>query len=179
VAGTLGTAEDVRFGELSTTLSNFARLGNSPFIFASRFIASVKMGNVPFYELQQGDVFNPQYLVGGSGGVRGVRQGRYAGLIKVISNTEVRIIPLPRFKVFKWSVLAGSTVFFDAGRVWSDFGVHPSEDGTRLGLKYGVGGGLFFQWDEANLFRIDAAYSNDESGRSFPVSIYFQSGFHF
>lgn len=178
VAGTVGSAEDVRFGEASAVLSHFASLGG-PFIFASRMIGSFQFGTVPFYELQQGGVFNPQYLVGGSRGVRGIRLGRYAGHVKALANTELRIAPFPRFRVFHWSVLAGATTFFDAGRVWSDYSSRPTEDGRSLGLKYGVGGGVFFQWDEANVFRVDAAYSGDESGRSLPVSFYFESGFLF
>ena len=118
-------------------------------VFANRVLGSFKFGNVPFYELQQGDVFNPQILVGGDAGVRGVRLGRYAGLIKVLQNTELRFVPIPRFHVFKWRVLVGAELFFDAGRVWSDYGYHPEVDGRTLGLKYGGGTGLFFQWDEA------------------------------
>jgi outer membrane protein assembly factor BamA len=178
MAGTAGSAEEVRFGEASASLSHFVSLSRS-LVFGSRFIGSLKIGTVPFYELQQGDVFDPQYLVGGSGGVRGVRLGRYAGLVKAISNTDLRIAPFPRFRVFRWSVLAGATLFFDAGRVWSDYSFRATADGKGLGIKYGGGAGVFFQFDEANLFRVDGAYSPDETGRSIPVSFYFESGFHF
>jgi hypothetical protein len=179
LAGTLGTEEKVRFGEASATLAHFAPLGRA-FIFASRMIGSLEFGdNVPFYELQQGGVFYPRYLVGGSRGVRGVRLGRYAGELKTIANTELRFFPLPRFHVFHWTVLAGLTGFFDAGRVWSGYASRPDLDGRRLGMKYGAGGGPVFQWDEANVFRVDVAYSNDESGRDVPLSFYFESGFIF
>lgn len=178
VAGTIGSEEEVRFGEASAVLAHFASLGG-PFIFASRMVASFQFGTVPFYELQQGGVFNSQYLLGGARGVRGVRIGRYAGKVKAMTNTELRIAPIPRFKVLHWSVLAGLTTFFDAGRVWSDYSSSPAEDGRTLGLKYGAGGGAFFQWDEANIFRIDVAYSPDETGRSTPLSFYFESGFLF
>ena len=99
MAGTVGTAESVQFGEGSIALSHYASFGRA-LIFANRILASMKFGNVPFYELQQGDVFTPKYLVGGNKGVRGVRLGRYAGLAKALVNTELRILPLPRFKVF-------------------------------------------------------------------------------
>lgn len=178
IAGTVGSAEGARFGEGSAVFTHYAPLAR-PVIFANRIISSFKFGRVPFYELQQGDVFNPQYLLGGDGGIRGIRLGRYAGLIKVISNTELRFLPLPRFRVLRWSMLPGAAVFFDAGRVWSDYAFRPSVDGRTIGIKWGAGGGLFFQWDAANLFRIDAAYSPDESGRGSPVSFYFESGFHF
>ncbi|MDB4935238.1 MAG: hypothetical protein JWP87_2210 [Labilithrix sp.] len=179
LAGTVGSAEDVRFGEASAVLSHYASLG-PVFIFASRMIGSFEFGqNVPFYELQQGGIFYPRYLVGGSRGVRGVRLGRYAGAIKTVANTELRMFPFPRFHVFHWTVLAGATTFFDAGRVWSGYASRPDLDARRLGLKYGAGGGLVFQWDEANVFRIDTAYSNDEEGRTIPLSLYFETGFSF
>jgi hypothetical protein len=179
LAGTMGTAESVRFGEASAVLSHYAPLGHM-LVFASRMIGSFQFGgNEPFYELQQGGVFYPRYLVGGSRGVRGVRLGRYAGAVKAISNTELRFFPIPRFHVFKWSVLLGMTAFFDAGRVWGGYEFRPDEDGRRLGLKYAAGGGLVFQWDEANVFRIDSAYSNDEGGRDIPLSFYFETGFLF
>jgi hypothetical protein len=177
-AGTAGTAEDVRFGEVSGVTMHFASL--APWlVFANRVLASFKFGTVPFYELLQGDVFNPQILVGGDAGVRGVRLGRYAGLVKVLQNTELRFVPIPRFRVLKWRLLVGAELFFDAGRVWSDYGYHPDVDGRMLDLKYGGGTGLFFQWDEANLFLIEGAYSNDDSGRDLPVSFYFESLLHF
>ena len=178
VGGTVGSAENVRFGEASAVTTHFASLAPS-LIFASRFIASFKFGTVPFYELQQGDVFNPQYLLGGDAGVRGVRLGRYAGLVKTISNTELRFVPIPRFHVLRWRVLPGALVFFDAGRAWSDYAYHPDLDGRSLGLRCGGGTGLFFQWDEANLFLVEGAYSNDASGRVVPVSFYFESLLHF
>ena len=174
VGGTVGSAENVRFGEASAVTMHFASLAPS-LVFASRVIASFKFGTVPFYELQQGDVFNPQYLVGGDAGVRGVRLGRFAGLVKMIANTELRFVPIPRFHVLHWRVLPGALAFFDAGRVWSDYGYHPDVDGRTLGLKAAVGSGLFFQWDEANLFVIEGAYSNDTSGRDLPLSVYFES----
>jgi outer membrane protein assembly factor BamA len=177
-AGTVGSAEDVRYGEASAVLAHFAPLGG-PFFFASRMVGSFLFGTVPFYELQQGGVFNPQYLVGGSRGLRGVRLGRYAGKVKALANTELRVAPLPRFRVLRWSVLPGATAFFDAGRVWSDYEVR-AEDGRKLDLKYSAGGGVFFQWDEASVFRVDAAYSPlKERDGDFPVSFYFESGFLF
>ena len=178
VAGTAGTEEHVRFGEVSGVMMHFASL--APWaVFASRVLGSFKFGTMPFYELQQGDVFNPQILLGGEAGVRGVRLGRYAGLVKVIQNTELRFVPIPRFNVLKWRLLVGAVVFFDAGRAWSDYGYHPDVDGRTLGLKYGGGTGLFFQWDEATLFLVEGAYSNDDSGRDLPLSFYFESLLHF
>ena len=49
--------------------------------------------------------------------------GRYAGRVKVIANTEIRATPFPRFTILGQRLRIGTTVFFDAGRVWSDYRV--------------------------------------------------------
>ena len=174
---TAGTAESVGFGEVSAVLAHYAPLPG-PFIFASRVIASAQFGNVPFYDMLQAGVFEPQYVLGGETGVRGVPNGRYAGLLKFISNTEIRSTPFPRFHLLGQRFLIGTTTFFDWGRVWNDYTRNPALDGNTLGLKYGVGGGLFLQWGEAAIFRIEAAYSPDAVAEnpSLPVGIYVSDG---
>lgn len=176
IGGTLGTAERVQFGEGSVSVTHYASFG-STVTFANRLLTSMKFGNVPFYELQQGDVLNPKYLVGGNKGLRGVRLGRYAGLAKVLVNTELRLTPLPRYKVFGWSILPGASALFDTGRVWTAYAARPSTDGRTLGLKWGAGGGLFLEWNQAQVFRIDVTYSPDRSDA--PISFYFDSEFIF
>jgi outer membrane protein assembly factor BamA len=179
IGGTVGSAEGIHYGDTSAVLSHFAPIGG-PFIFASRFVASFEFGNVPFYDLAQGGTFEPQYLLGGETGIRGVPQGRYAGLVKVISNVEIRA-PLPRFRLFGQRFRFGTTTFFDAGRVWSGYAFDPIRDGNKLGLKYGIGAGAFLQWGEAAIFRIEAAYSPDAVSENpgFPVGIYVADGLMF
>ena len=46
----------------------------------------------------------------------------------------------------------------------------PELDGEGAGLKYGVGGGVRFQWGEAFLVRVDAAGSADGTGFYFGVN---------
>jgi hypothetical protein len=180
LGGTGGTADRVAFANASTVLSHYAPI-IEPVYFASRFIASFEAGRVPFYDQQQGGTFEPQYLFGGESGVRGVPQGRYAGLVKVVSNVEIRSTPFPRFRILGQRMRIGTTTFFDAGRVWRDYHFDPVSDGTKLGLKYGVGGGLFVQWGEAAIFRIEAAYSPDAVAENpgFPVGIYVADGLMF
>ncbi len=180
ISGTVGSAEQVGYGELSAVLSHYAPIGG-PFIFASRFVASAQVGRVPFYDLQQGGVFEPQYLFGGEQGVRGVPNGRYAGRAKVVSNTEIRGTPFPRFMILGQRLLIGTTVFFDVGRVWSDYGVISQADGDNIDLKFGVGAGTFLQWGEAAIFRVEAAYSPDavSENAGFPLGIYVSDGLMF
>jgi hypothetical protein len=180
VSGTVGSADEVSYGEAAAVLEHFAPLGGT-LIFANRFIASFQVGRVPFYDLAQGGVFEPQYLLGGETGVRGVPQGRYAGRAKMISNTEIRATPFPRFHLLGQRLRIGTNLFFDAGRVWSDYHITSAADGTTLNLKYGVGAGVFLQWGEAAIFRVEVAYSPDAESENpgFPVGIYVSDGLMF
>jgi hypothetical protein len=177
LAATAGTAEAVRYGEAAAVLAHYAPLGG-PFVFASRFVASFQFGRIPFYDLQQGGVFEPQGLLGAENGVRGVPQGRYAGPVKIVTNTEIRATPFPRFSLLGQRLRIGTTTFFDAGRAWSEYAFASPRDSRKLGLKYGVGGGLFLQWGEAAIFRVEVAYSPDAVSENpgFPVGIYVSDG---
>jgi hypothetical protein len=179
VGYTIGTADSIAYANASAVLAHYASL-LGPFIFAQRFVASVEDGRVPFYDLQQGGTFEPQNLLGSENGIRGVPQGRYAGLVKTITNFEIRSV-LPRFILFKQRLRFGTTTFFDAGRVWAGYSVDPARDGLKLGLKYGIGAGVFLQWGEAAIFRVEAAYSPDAVAEnpSFPVGIYVSDGLMF
>lgn len=180
VSGTGGTAEHVGYGEVAAVLAHYAPLGG-PFIFAGRFVGSLQFGRVPFYDLQQGGVFEPQYLFGSENGVRGVPAGRYAGQIKILSNLEIRSTPFPKFHLLGQLFRIGTTTFFDVGRVWSGYSAASTADGTSVGLKFGAGGGLFLQWGEAAIFRVEAAYSPDAVAEnpSLPIGIYVSDGLMF
>jgi hypothetical protein len=180
VGATWGSAEDVGYGEVAAVVAHYAPLFG-PFIFASRVVASFQFGRVPFYDLAQGGVFEPQYLLGGETGVRGVPNGRYAGKVKTVTNTEIRALPFPRFTVLKQRIRIGLSAFVDAGRVWSDYTVVSTADGTSINLKYGLGMGAFLQWGEAAIFRVEAAYSPDAVSENpgFPLGIYVSDGVMF
>ena len=127
---------------------------------------------VAFYDLSQGGAFIPLDLPGGAQGVRGVPNGRYQGLVKVVANVELRVTHL-RFRLFGDDFRVGNNIFFDAGRVFSKYG--PDErDGKGLGLKYGVGAGVFVVWGTAAVFRVEFAYSPDAvaANPNFPIGIY-------
>jgi hypothetical protein len=180
IAAVAGSAEDVAYGESAAVLAHYAPLGG-PFVFASRFVVSLQFGRVPFYDLQQGGAFEPQYLLGSEQGVRGVPQGRYAGLVKAIANIEIRSTPFPRFQIAGQRFRVGTTTFLDAGRVWNEYQMISASDGTSIGLKFGLGGGLFLQWGEAAIFRVEAAYSPDAVSENpgFPLGIYVSDGLMF
>jgi len=177
VGETIGSAESVSFGEVSAVLAHYVPLGRHV-VFANRLIGSYKWGNIPFYELETAGVFDPFILLGGDRGLRGIPGGRFAGPLKVLTNNELRVTVIPRFRVWRWSLNVGMDTFFEAGRVFSDFAYREAVDGTGLGVKCSTGGGFFFQWDESSIFRVEVAYSPSGAGGP-PVFYYLSNGLLF
>ncbi len=169
----------IHYGEAGAILASFTPLGDS-LVLAARGVVDFQFGKVPFYDLYQGGVFVPDTMPGGSSGVRGVPQGRYLGPIKVVGNVELRSLWLG-FHVFGQTLHLGNDVFFDAGRLWSDYTFRSPLDGNGLGLKWGAGGGLYLLWGQAALFRVEAAYSPDAESENpgFPLGIYVEDGVMF
>ncbi|MDB4937344.1 MAG: outer membrane protein [Labilithrix sp.] len=179
LSGATPTSSGVYWAGLNVILRRYADLPGG-FVFAGRIIVDAMAGHVPFYDLSQGGAFDPNDMPGGAQGVRGVPNGRYSGLLKVVGNAEVRRIHFA-VHVFGSKFQVGTTAFVDAGRVWNDYTFSDPRDGKSIGIKYGIGGGPFLIWDTAALFRIDVAYSPDASAANpgFPVGIYVQEGMMF
>jgi hypothetical protein len=167
---------NVRYVEAGAILRGFVPLGDRV-VLAGRFIANFQAGNVPFYDLFQAGPFDMKEMPGGSAGVRGVPVGRYLGPIKLVGNIELREMLL-KFSVLGQKFTLGNDVFFDTGRVWSDYSFRSPLDGTGVGLKYGVGAGLYVLWGQAAMLRIEAAYSPDavSENPSLPLGIYVEDG---
>jgi hypothetical protein len=146
-------------------------------ILAGRCWADFQFGNVPFFDLSVAGPFQLKDLPGGSAGIRGVPVGRYAAPIKLVANVELRAL-FARFTILKQKFTLGSDLFVDAGRVWSDYTFRSSLDGSWPGVKYGLGGGLYWMWGQAAIFRIEAAYSPDavSENRGFPLGLYVEDG---
>jgi outer membrane protein assembly factor BamA len=181
VAQGLPADQSVQYGELGGNFSLMVPLLGRAVVFASRFVADFEVGNVPFYDLYTGGVFQSNDMPGGSRGIRGVPSGRYLGRIKAIANVELRTLPLS-FHLLGQSFHAGADVFFDTGRIWLDYTFRsPRDQSPYLGLKYGTGAGLYFVWGQAAIFRVEAAYSPDQAAEnpSFPVGIYVEDGVMF
>jgi Omp85 superfamily domain len=173
------TSTQVHYVESGAILRGYVPLFG-PFVLAGRFIANFQVGNVPFFELFQAGPFDLKEMPGGSAGIRGVPVGRYLGPIKVLGNVELRSM-LVQFTVLKQHFSIGDTIFFDTGRVWSDYSFHSPLDGTGVGLKYGVGGGIYVLWGQAAMLRIEAGYSPDavSENPSLPLGIYVNDGVMF
>jgi hypothetical protein len=132
-----------------------------------RGVIDIQLGDVPFYELARYE----DTFFGGANGLRGVPGQRYYGRVKAFGNVEFRSRWFG-FDVGGKTFTIGSAAFFDFGRLWSDFGSHPELDGTGVGLKYGVGGGIRLQQGEQFIVRLDVAWSPDAN----PIGLYVQAG---
>jgi hypothetical protein len=166
----------ISYGEGGIILSGFVPVAG-PLIFASRLLVDMEFGNVPFFDLFESGPFQLKEAPGGSTGVRGVPIGRYLGPIKVVANAEFRAL-LVRFKFLGQRFSVGGDMFFDTGRVWSDYSFHSPLEGSGLGLKYGVGAGMYWLWGQAAIFRVEAAYSPDAASENqgFPLGLYLEDG---
>ena len=157
-----------QYGEANLNMRFFVPLGTPRLVLAARGVADFLFGQAPFYELTR---FEDTNAIGGGTGVRGVPAQRYYGKVKVFGNLELRT-ELVDFrlsnKVYKFGVVG----LFDAGRLWADYKSHPELDGTGLGLKYGVGGGLRLQSGDSFILRADVAWSPDAR----PIGAYFGAG---
>ena len=86
---------------------------------------------------------------------------RYYGKVKLFGNVEVRSEIL-HFRVQHKSMVWGAALFADGGRSWTQLGQsNPALDGTGLGLKHGLGGGLRLQEGQTFIVRGDIAWSPD------------------
>ena len=113
--------------------------------------------------------------------MHGVPEGRYLGKLKAIVNLELRAM-LIDFSLFGQKLRFGGDLLFDTGRTWLDYTFSSPEDGNNLlGLKWGVGGGLYLRWGQAGLFRLEAAYSPDAVAENpgFPLGVYVEDGVMF
>jgi len=136
---------------------------------AARIVGDALFGDAPFYELAR---FDETQAIGGVNAIRGVPAGRYYGGVKLFGNIEARS-DLFGFHLRGKAMKLGVAAFFDGGRTWTElFHAHPDLDGTGIGLKYGVGGGLRLQQGQTFVVRADVAYSPDAS----PVGAYFTAG---
>lgn len=157
------------YGQIDLTLRGYTTPIPRWLTLSARLVGDALLGSPPFYELAR---FDETPAIGGVNAVRGVPAQRYYGKVKVFGNLEARSEVYP-FHVGSKPLVLGVAAFLDAGRVWTELGrSHPALDGTGLGLKYGIGGGLRLQQGQTFLVRVDVAWSPDAS----PVGAYFAAG---
>lgn len=167
--GTVGDV-DYHFARFDAAVHGFVPLipRDRRLVLAMRVATDLLFGDPPFYELPR---FEETFAIGGAKGVRGVPGQRYYGKVKVFSNLELRS-ELFSAKIFGEERRFGVVGFTDVGRLWADYNDHPELDGTGLGLKYGVGGGLRVASGQTFVLRVDVAWSPDAN----PISGYLLAG---
>jgi hypothetical protein len=157
-----------RYAQVDTIVRGYLPLG-SRIVLAARAVFDVQIGDPPFYEQAR---YEDTFALGGVTGVRGVPGQRYYGKLKLFGNLETRV-RFVDFRAFAMPLTFGGAVFFDGGRVWTELGKsHPELDGTGLGIKYGIGGGLRLMQGTTFVVRGDIAWSPD----AHPVGVYFTAG---
>ena len=178
VKGSYGVpaSASVGYGSIGAVICGYLPLGSSV-VLAGRALIDAQVGHVPFYDLSLGGIFQVDELPGGPGGIRGVPLGRYRGLVKAISNLELRARVL-QFRLWSASFRLGGALFADVGRAFRDYRFRTER--TAPALNWGSGAGLYLQWGQAALFRADAAYSPDAAvNGGFPLGIYVAQGVMF
>jgi outer membrane protein assembly factor BamA len=164
-----------RYAQLTAIARAFVPIAGPRVVLAMRLVGDVLIGQPPFYELSRFEDAYATYALGGQNGVRGVPGQRYYGKVKVLGNLEVRT-EISSFHALGKPMTWGIVGFMDGGRVWADTSYHPELDGTGIGLKYGVGGGLRLQSGSSFVLRADVAWSPDASALGSPVGGYFAAG---
>ncbi len=156
------------YGEVVAIGRLFVPVWNPHVTLALRGVGDLMFGDPPFYELAR---YEDTYAIGGINGVRGIPAQRYYGKVKVFGNAEVRT-ELVSFHALGKPLIFGTAAFFDTGRVWADTSSQPELDGTGLGLKYGVGGGIRIQSGTAFVIRADVGWSVEAN----PITAYLSTG---
>jgi len=156
------------WGRLDLSLRGYVTLVPNRLIFAARGVFDTLVGDPPFYELSR---YDETEAIGGGRGLRGVPAGRYYGKVKAFTNLELRS-ELLHFKFLQKQNIFGLTAFLDTGRVWSALPSSPELDGTGLGLKYGLGGGIRVTAGGSFVLRADVAWSPDAN----PIGAYLLAG---
>lgn len=157
-----------RYAQTNAILRFYANPAHGRFTFGVRLVGDAQFGDPPFYELAR---YEDTFALGGANGVRGVPAQRYYGRVKAFGNFETRV-DVTKLEIFGKKCTLDMAVFFDAGRVWSDWNADPVLDGSGPGLKYGVGGGLRLTQGKAFVVRGDIAWSPDAT----PIGGYFTAG---
>ncbi|MHB8872407.1 MAG: Omp85 family outer membrane protein [Myxococcaceae bacterium] len=137
LGSSLPTGSSYTYGGFTVSERRFFSLGTPKLIFAQRLYLDLLFGEVPFYEFSSGGGLQVPEGVGGMNTVRGVPRNRYIGVLKVVSNSELRFYPY-QFQLLGAPVKVGGLVYFDLGRVW-----HPDVvDGAWYAWHPGVGAGF-------------------------------------
>ncbi len=155
------------YGAVLVHLRKYQSIYRDYVVLCGRLFTELLLGDPPFYELGQYESGS----IGGANAIRGVPNLRYYGKAKLLASLEVRSM-FASFRLFKQEFRLGAVLFFDSGRIWTDYRPLPALDGTGVGLKWGIGTGVRLLWGQTFMVRADLAWSPD----SLPIGFYFAAG---
>lgn len=170
VRGGGGIGDQFAYFGINLEQRAFYSLWKEYLVLAGRVLFDNLFGQVPIYELPRFGGYQPDAATGGEKSIRGIPGQRFAGKVKLLANFELRSKFLP-FTIVDQRFNLGGLAFFDAGRIFSDYQNREELDGSGLGLKTGVGGGLRLQWGEYFIVRCDFGYSPSEGTTGLYISI--------
>ncbi|TVQ67693.1 MAG: hypothetical protein EA360_01665 [Balneolaceae bacterium] len=149
---------DYAYSEIRVDLRNYFSLFPS-FVFAHRFKAEKVMGTAPFWALP---------ILGNEYNLRGYHLNRFRGTGSLLSMSEARSW---LFSVWEGQIRFGMQVFWDTGRVFSDF---DESGGVFKDWKHTFGvGGAFTLLNPDFIIRGDLGFSEET------YRIYFGVGYTF
>ena len=132
-------------------------------VIAGRVVYSVQGGDMPFYARNRLSFFDRNADgLGGISSMRGYRLNRFVGNVMTVANLEIR------YDIYSFNTKRSTIAFklvphLDAG------GAYDSVSDTNLGeLRLSGGGGLYLQWNQSNVIRLDIGYGDE--GMSFGIN---------
>lgn len=152
------------YGGLSAVARGFVSTWKGGLTLAARARVDLLVGEPPLYELTAAGGFQTdRWSTGGGTSLRGVPLQRYHAKIKLLANVEARV-GLARFRFLARPTRLSLLGFVDLGRFFADWRPRPELDGSGLGLKVGLGGGLRIRFGSSLVVRADVAISPDGWG---------------
>jgi hypothetical protein len=156
-AGAL-TGNDLSWGGTNLHVRGYYDVWPGRVVLGARALLDTVFDRPPTQEFSRSGGFEAVWMLGGSGGVRGIPEGRYQGRIRLTMNAEARVY-LFGFDLFDTHFSIGLVGFVDAGRVWADWKPRPDLDGTGVGLHVTYGGGLRLRIGDTIMIRFDLAWA--------------------
>lgn len=132
-------------------------------VLAGRLLYSMQDGDLPFYAKNQLSFFDRTLQgLGGIGSMRGFRLNRFVGNVMMLGNFEIR------YDVFSFNTKRSTIAFKIVPHV--DVGAaYDSVSDTKLSeLRINGGGGLYLQWNQSNVIRLDMGVGDE--GLSFGIN---------
>lgn len=148
---------DFSYSEITVDLRQYVPIFSN-LVFAHRLKYDQTFGNAPFWAMP---------LIGNNEGLRGYYLNRFRGDSSILSMTEIRAW---LFSVWDDQIRVGSHLFWDSGRVYSDFDSNAFFDDWKHSIGFGF---VFTLFHPDLILRSDFGFSNGS------FRFYFGTGYVF